>query len=266
MKIALAAVITVFWCTMMGILVRREVLPTLQKGTTLTYRTLLAWTEFPTVEKFEIRVGGAPIGTLQTSYQKDGEGGACHIENILTAKPALTGGLLPLGAASAVAQIRAQWTLFLDERLQPARLSVEAQAPGLGVSRFEAQGWFKENLFLSYGVNDGPRRAMTLECPPGTLFGLGLGWIGTIRGMRLGQTWNMASVDLLSSFLSQKMSTQVILFEVASFEKRPIDGKSVPTYTVLARVPGGSVIELWFSELGELLRAQVAGMELVRIL
>ncbi len=267
MKITLATLICLFWLVMTGLLVHREVIPSLRQAPSITYRTLLARMDFPHVDRFSLAVAGHTIGTLEADYRRLPLGEGFEIRNTLKAKPHLASA--PLASASWMAipdigEIEGSWTLLLDDRYQPVRLGIHAEAPAMGLGHFEAQGWFKEDLLLSYRTNGGNPHALSLNCPPGMLFGLGFGWLGTLRDLHVGKTWTMTMVDLASSLMDREVRTLDLCCKVTAFTSRRIDGREVPIFTVEARSPGGA-IDLWFSHTGELIRACMPGIELVRL-
>ncbi len=266
MKMTLAAVICLFWLGMTGWLVEREVLPTFRKPPPVTYRTLLARTQYPHVDRFSLAVGGAVIGTLEAEYRRTPDGKGYEIANTVRARPdlapawrmALGGGAIP-----ALGEVRGSWAVRLDARYQPIRIELAAEAPAVGLDRFEATGWFKDSLFLSYRINKDPPRPLTLDCPPGTLFGTGIGWIGTVGSLKPGKRWNMTTVDILSSLMSRRIQTQDMVCTVTEAAVRTIGGQEVRGFVVKART-GASEADLFFSEDGELAQARAAGLEIVR--
>ena len=255
MKIALAAAICLFWASMTGWLLHREVFPSLHRPPSITYRSLLARMGFPHLDRFSVVVAGNSVGTIQTEYRRAAWGKGFEIDNLLRARPGL--------GTPDIGEIQGSWTLHLDESYRPVQIDLVAQVPALGLERFEAQGWFKQELCISYRINGGPAHALTLACPPGTLFGTGVGWLGTIDDLHVGKTWHMTTVDLLSSLMSRQIQTADLTCEVTGLDAQMIDGKEIPVFTAVARTASGAA-SLWFSKTGELIRARIAGVELVR--
>lgn len=264
MKMTLAAAICLFWLGMTGWLVDREILPTLRKPPSITYRALLARTEYPHVDRFSIGVAGISIGTLEAEYRRAENGGGFQITNRLRARP----GLVPawmLGGMKLphIGEVKGSWSVRLDARYQPVSLHLDAEAPALGLERFEAQGWFKDNLFLTYRVNEEPPRPLDLAVPRGTLVGMGIGWIGTVGDLFPGKSWNMTTVDILGSLMARAVRTQDVTCTVTEAATRRIGTETVAGYLVKARTGTGEAT-LFFSASGELMQAHLPGLEILR--
>lgn len=266
MKTTLAAAICLFWLGMTGWLVDREILPTLRKPPSITYRTLLARTVYPHVDCFAIGVAGAPVGTLEAEYRRagDGNGSGFEVTNRLRVRPGLAPAWV-LGGMSlpSLGEIKGSWTVRLDARYQPVHLHLDAEAPAVGLERFEAQGWFKDNLFLTYRVNGEPPRPLNLPFPRGTLFGTGIGWIGTVGDLVPGKSWNMTTVDVLGSLMARAVRTQEVTCTVTEAATRRIGTETVAGFLVKARTGTGEAT-LFFSASGELMQAHLPGLEIVR--
>lgn len=263
MKVTLGAGVLVFWLVMTGLLFRREIWPTLRQAPTVTYRSVLAQKKLPARDRFELSFASRPLGLLQIEYSRDASDGLVTIQNVLSLRipplPAFLAGRGGTGETTA----RAEWTLYLNAHDRPARLSFTAHAPEMGVDSLEAHGWFKNDLFLSYRLNGGPPRALSLTCPPGTFLDFGFGTLAAPPRLDVGTAWDLTTIDVLGSLVNRQIRVQRVRLEATDLTEKIVDGKPLSVYVVSAR-GGGAPMELWYGLDGTLLRAQTGGFAIVR--
>lgn len=232
--------IVVFWLTMMGLLVKQEVLPAWVAARRPTYRTAAGDEGLPGRSQMAILWGRRRVGTYRNVTDRDTDG------SLLIAGRADIRLELPLLANRSDLQILSTVRIGADGHLR--HLRVEARSPGF---RQTIEGHVTGDELVVV-IGEGPaaetkvvpfKRRNTTGHQMAPFEGLG--------HLEIGNAWYVTQVNPLTG------EDATMLVQVLKRERILWRGGEVDTFVLVTTTPKGGELRSWVRPSGEVLRQQL---------
>ena len=239
---SIALAITAFWALMMGLLVRREILPGFEAHAPVRYGSLLSSEQDSRADRMGIFIAGRRVGTTVTSLRRE-PSGAIRISNQTDLdlarikalrRPGITSITTHLVALADPARGLRSFKFEVDWDVVPVRI------------RGVVQG---ETLRMRKQIGDAPAQSVTVLIDPKTLVSSGFSPILGSSTLTVGKRWDIATFNPLTLRMDKATA------EVTAKESLEIDGRKVDTRVVAIRY-GPIETRSWVADDGQVVRQE----------
>ena len=247
-RTAVTIVIAVFWLTMMGLLVHREVLPSLAGGGAPTYQNILENLNGPTEETMGVYQGTRRVGSAAIRSRRREKGGFELASDLRIDEPVSL-----LGQPSKV-MLKMSVNLNEQKDLESIELLMDA------IIRLHLVGKVDRNAIVFRSVDGLMLPPLALPWSGQELFQHSLLPLARVGNLRVGKKWRVR----LMGGLASDIGTAVI--EVKAFEPVALPGKAVQAFRLEQRLGDqGPTYRAWVAPDGMLLMQELPlGLTLVR--
>ena len=253
--------IILFWLAMMGQLVKREILPSLEQARELAhtpnYRQLEVRAELPRTDQMGIYLGEQRIGQSVTTVSRQEQDNELQIRNRTDVRLGMGAGI-PLLSKFMGVELR----LTFRARVFESRLMGFNMVLTLGGGEpYAVVDGFVVGKELTLRIRQGGQvRTQSIPFDPQQMISTDLMPALTPAQLRVGATWTMQSIDV------QTMTVRKSLARVRSREQVKIAGRMRDTFVIeVPYSPGsGESFTVWASPDGEVLMQKFFGFRFER--
>ena len=233
--------VTAFWATMMGALVKREVLPAWATSTPVGYASLLGPEELLRQSRMGIYLRGIRLGHADTTVQRNAGSGLDLVSRVMLS---LEG--LPVPILGELREIKTSLIVRVDANKAIDSFSLTVRQPMFIAVNGEVIG---DKLRMITQYEDGTSSEKTVPFDASRIMSSSFSPFVGMRNLKVGKEWHVWSFNPLNRGMTQVKVT------VTSKEKTTFNGETVDVF-VLTAAHGAMQVKSWVTPDGEVLRQE----------
>ncbi len=233
--------VTTFWASMMGTLVKREVLPAWTSSAPVGYASLLGSDELSRQSRMGIYLRGIRLGHADTIVQRNPKSGLDLVSRVTLS---LEG--LPVPILGELREIKTSLIVRVDANKAIDGFSLTIREPMFVAVNGEVIG---DRLKMTTQYGDGTSSEKTVPFDASRIMSNSFSPFMGMRNLKVGKEWHVWSFNPLNRGMTQVKVT------VTSKEKVTFDGETVDVF-VLSAEHGPMQIKSWVTPAGEVLRQE----------
>jgi len=233
--------VTAFWATMMGALVKREILPAWASSAPVGYASLLGPDEVSRHSRMGIYLRGIRLGHADTTIQRNPKSGLDLVSRVTLS---LEG--LPMPLLGELQEIRTSLIVRVDANKAIDSFSLTIRQPMFIAVSGEVIG---NQLKMTTQYADGTSNEKTVPFDASRIMSNSFSPFVGMRNLKVGKVWQVWTLNPLNRGMTPVKIT------VTSKEKATFDGETVDVF-VLTAEHGAMQIESWVTPEGEVLRQE----------
>ncbi|MBM4080624.1 MAG: hypothetical protein FJ278_13055 [Planctomycetes bacterium] len=238
----IALLIVAFWSTMMGLLIRREIVPGLMAKAPVGYENILAREERTRHERMGIYFASRRVGSSETHVTREHDG-RLRIENATE----FTLAAFPLPMLPENAKVKAQLTAVVDERhgLRWFRFELDSMLQPMTILGRVAG----RKLKIETKVGDAPGARQLMDFDPSAILTSGFSPFVGVPDLRIGREWQISMFNPLTQTMD------ICQARVTAQETLQTDDGPEDAYVVTLQ-HGTSELRAWINAKGEVLQEE----------